>query len=152
VILTLVRTERDAYGTFGLIYTREFPPLATCEPPWVEWSDRGRKHWSAGKPFESCVPSGEYQLIWHHSAKYGWRWHLEGGSVHVKNPNKTEARYACLIHAANWPDQLEGCISVGRHLGNVAGRYGVSRSQYALQLFESWLPTEERHELQIINA
>lgn len=149
MILRLIRIEADTYGTFGILFAREFPPMASCERPWIEWAADGRVHYPYGRPYESCVPAGEYELHYRNSAKHGWSWWLRGDGVHLDNPNLSSERFACLIHPANYPSQVQGCIALGSHIGQIAGRYGVANSARAVQKFMTWLPVDEQHRLTI---
>ena len=68
--------------------------------------------WKNNEDDTSCIPDGDYQLV-PHKGKYGRVWAFVGETVsHYEEPGK--ARFACLIHNANWADQLEGCLAIGR--------------------------------------
>lgn len=87
--------------------------LYTLEKPLILSSQ-----WRGGKPFESCVPFGTYELIPHNGNKYKNVFALVNhglGVYHHKHEraNRTD-RYGILIHVANWVSQLEGCIAVGQ--------------------------------------
>lgn len=144
--LRLLRTDSDAYGTFGTLGVAGLPPTPTCEPPWREWSTDGKTHHPFGVPFQSCVPCGDYQLIWRHSPKHGWCWFLQGVGVHLTDQRNGE-RFACLIHAANWPHQLAGCIALGTRHGMIAGARGVGNSDPAVRRLAAHLTKDEPHEL-----
>lgn len=64
----------------------------TIERPWLQ-----------NKPWESCIPDGEYALNPYSSSKYPNVWQVADvpGRTHI------------LIHAANYADQLAGCIAPG---------------------------------------
>lgn len=149
--LRLVRTHRDSYGTFGDLVGFGLPPIATCEPRWQEWSDDGAVRHTWGVPYRSCVPTGVYELIWHQSRKYGWRWHLVGAGVYLDDQGDG-SRFACLLHAANWPEQLQGCIAPGLLHGQIVGQRGVGSSGAALRVLEEHLDTTRSHRLSIVNG
>lgn len=72
------------------------------------------------RPFVSSVPVGEYDLKSFDSNKYGRVVALVNHDLNVY-ANKSEAtedgdRYACLVHAANWSHQLQGCIAPGKNI------------------------------------
>ena len=75
--------------------------------------------WRGGKPFESCVPFGNYLLEPHSSDKHGHVYALVNedlGVYHYKGDRLYETdRYAILIHVANWVREIVGCIAVGRN-------------------------------------
>ncbi len=74
------------------------------------------RHWEGNARDISRVPAGDYALEWHGSEKYPISWALVGEGVSHFHEIGV-ARFGCLIHAANWPYQLQGCIAPGtRHL------------------------------------
>jgi len=99
-------------------------PAVSYEPTFqtVERPDLGNQK------FISCVPAGEYRVEWHPS-RFGYSYRL------LDVPE----RDGILIHAANWPYQLEGCIALGLTRGLINNRYGVGSSRKALKLFEKLL-------------
>ena len=44
-------------------------------------------------------------------------------------------RFACLIHAANWPSQLRGCMALGLRPGADQDEWGVADSRKAVAIF-----------------
>lgn len=95
-------------GTLGELYIGGEFQCYTIEQPWRD-----------NRRFVSCIPAGEYDITKYDSPKYG-------AVVALSNPDlgvviyETQAgetdRYACLIHAANWSHQLQGCIAPGANL------------------------------------
>jgi len=73
------------------------------------------RSWQSNEPFVSCVPMGTYNLQWHDSTKFGRTVALQGGSV-SHFPDGKAVRSSILFHAANWPNELQGCIAVGHGL------------------------------------
>ena len=70
------------------------------------------REWNGNRRNVSCVPRGEYELVRHHGTKYPDTWALKGltvagGAV----PDRTKARFACVIHSAKHPTDLEGCLA-----------------------------------------
>jgi hypothetical protein len=129
VLIEIVRDRVEAEGTFGSLSIGGEPFCKTVEQPWRD-----------NRPFISCIPAGDYTLIPWDSAKYG-------PVVCFVNPdlrvyaNDADAprdgkshRYSCLIHAANYPSELQGCVAVGvavvrfDHHG-----YGVTHSRRTLE-------------------
>jgi len=100
-----ITLQRFAYlddGTFGRL-SIEDKIFYTVECPWKN-----------NQTFVSCIPEGQYELESHDSSKYGEVYALINSSLgvtHYKEPDST--RYACLIHAANWPKDVQGCIGPG---------------------------------------
>ena len=79
--------------------------------------------WLNNKPFESCIPVGEYSLKWKESPKFGMCYEVENvdGRTHI------------LIHAANFPTDVVGCIGLGT--GLMGDRIAVSSSRDAMKKF-----------------
>lgn len=98
-------TREPAMGCVGeLIVNGEFF-CYTMEQPWRQ-----------NRRFVSCIPVGTYKLRAYVSPRYGETYALENPDLNVY-ANQVDAdegdRYACLIHAANWSSQLQGCIAPG---------------------------------------
>ncbi len=148
MIIRLSRHELSAYGTFGTLIVPGKPPLCTVERAWQPFAAAGSKRFDAGVPFESCVPPGLYRLEWYKSPKYGFAWHLVSDDVTLTQAEGGE-RFACLFHAANWPDQVQGCVAPGLTFAYVLGRWGVSDSSKAIERLHDWLPRNAPHELVI---
>lgn len=105
------------------------------------------KEWLNNKGFISCVPDGLYQLSYHLSDKHGHTYILEN---HEKNVYKFDInhRYAILMHEANFPSQVEGCIGVGRELHYINGVLGTTHSKDCMQELYRHLGTQD-HQLEI---
>lgn len=107
--------ERYCYSeteTEGRLWLSDDDYVFTLERPWVDSGMPG------GMPFESCVPDGEYELVPHKRPKGG------AEVLALRNPalgvyyTKQErgdapGRYLILIHAANFVEQVVGCIAPG---------------------------------------
>ena len=127
--MTFGQLIRQAYFPFGTYGTLEVEGMrfSTCECPWLD-----------NKKFVSCIPEGSYEVFRHSSKKFGECFILVGDGVQIE---KSEVfRDGVLVHSANWPDQLNGCISVGFGLCPIpiGGRdwprsLGVTRSRDAMK-------------------
>ena len=84
----------------------------------------------------SCVPEGNYQVIHHSSAKYPNVLALINPDLNVyyqPGPGVPETgRKAILIHPANVPADLAGCIATGTDIGFMRGTLAVTNSRVAL--------------------
>lgn len=88
-------------------------------------------------PSVSCIPTGIYQLVPHQSSTKNKQ--LNGQCYAMVNeelgiyhyPDVKAKRYACLIHIANWPHELEGCIAPGLHYH--PDKWGVASSTDAMR-------------------
>ena len=87
----------------------------------------------------SCIPEGTYQTGWRKSPKFGETWQIEDV------PNRTYI----LIHAANYPKDVHGCIGLGTSL--MGDKLAVSQSRIAVGLFEG-LTKESEWQLEITHA
>lgn len=133
----LIELERFAYspdGTFGRLRLGGLE-LWTCERPW-----------KANAPFESCIPEGVYDLqlrpsplidrITKGEYRRGWEVCDVPGRSHI------------LIHPANWPDELEGCIAPGLRYAVLNGKNAVASSLPAFRKLMAAIP-EGENELRV---
>ncbi len=137
---TVLRVERigadrvSETGVFGRLYVDGREVGVTCEQPWRD-NQKGR----------SCVPEGDYELRPWNSKRYGRVVVLVNSALQVyateaeiPREQRGIARSACLIHAANWPHELQGCIAVGRQLAHLLPHGpGITESRATLQRLRS---------------
>jgi len=110
-----------------------------------------------GHPDLSCVPAGTYQLALHDSPKFPKHFALVNHALGVYHmpadvPSGVLARTACLLHSANFVDQLEGCCALGRSRRHIAERWMITDSQAAYGTFAGIVPWIEGHTLAISYA
>jgi hypothetical protein len=132
-----LRLERFAYapdGTFGrLLIPGDHPDLFTCERPWLN-----------NAPNVSCIPEGYYPLADRRFFRKGY------DAIAVQ---RVPGRDHILIHKANWPHELEGCIAVGVSWGCVGERIGVASSGAAFaELMEWWNQHQEDGGVELLIA
>lgn len=121
--LQLITKTVAGVGTFGELFHLGQRLLVTVE-----------RDWCNNRPNVSCVPAGLFTLRRHHSPSKGACFALEAPSLGVTLAGPSQ-RTHCLVHIANWPQQLEGCIAPG--LAFHPTRWGVRDSEPALaQLFD----------------
>jgi hypothetical protein len=118
--MRIVRGYTD-HGTFGKWYDAEAASI--CHSLEYLWKDN--------IPYISCVPEGVYQLVEHNSPKYGDTFALLNHALDVGVMKGDALRWGCLIHAANWMIQLQGCIAPGTSLGVLGGKWAVTGSRNA---------------------
>ena len=82
------------------------------------------------KPSESCIVEGTYSLLPHQSPKFGECYALEAPMLGVTRYGPS-LRTHVLIHKANVPSDLEGCLAPGLSFGYVKGQWGVVSSGVA---------------------
>ena len=93
----MIRIERSytPFGTLGRLSGLGLN-LSTIELPW-----------RSNRVGESCIPQGAYRAICHDSPQHGDSLWLRG----------VTGRTEILIHVANGPHQLDGCIAPGLEPG-----------------------------------
>ena len=123
--LTLKSHNIVGIGSFGILTHKGKVIAHTCE-----------REWLGNKPRISCVPAGTYRLIPHISPRFGLAYGLEAPDLDVTlyGPSK---RSRILIHAANFPYELEGCIAPG--VGWHKSGWGVRESRRALYDLHQYL-------------
>lgn len=125
-VLTLRSVVIPDIGTFGTLFSDDHIEL--CKTVEKEWLDNEARI--------SCIPAGLYKLKKVVSPKYGKCYCLVNAALGVTY-NGPSQRTHILIHAANWPRQLLGCIAPGeRYMGS---QWGVSSSRKALASLEQLL-------------
>lgn len=152
--LSLVRDFAGQVATLGVLTVGELQ-LQTLELPWHPAPPPSL----CGVRMTSCLPPGEYSLVLHNSLKHPRTWALinpDLGVYHqpfdVPTPQCSWARIACLIHIANYPQDLEGCIGVGLRRSNAWGPWMVEHSRDAFAALQAALPWTDGHTLTISYA
>jgi hypothetical protein len=144
VNLVLQRISDNGIATQGTLALPGGPVLQTLELPWI--SDPLS---TGGMHNMSCVPRGTYDLVLHDTPTHPKTFALSNpqlGVVHEPDPAYPNARVACLIHVANFPGELEGCIGLGLN----AGENCVWESADALASFKVRVPWVIGNTLQIL--
>lgn len=112
--------DSEEMGVFGKVFIDGKFVCHTVEQPWND-----------NKPFESCVPAGDYELVGYDSPKFGRTYALQNHALDVGLFKGDAKRYACLLHSANLAEQLEGCIACGTNEGVLHGKWSVDMSRRA---------------------
>lgn len=88
--------------------------------------------WLANKPSKSCIPEGDYRLERYDSPRFGARtWQV----------TPVDGRSHIAVHAANYANQLEGCIALGNAL--YRNLEGVEDSRTEVDEFYSLTESED---------
>lgn len=113
-MITIKRFAYHPQGTLGVMQVpaNNVHQFYTIERPWLD-----------NKPFESCIPLGEYNLKWQESPKFDWCYEVES----------VEGRTHILLHVANYPTDVVGCIGLGLSL--MGDRIAVGNSRAAMAAF-----------------
>jgi len=96
--------------------------------------------WQNNAPNVSCIPEGDYLVVWRTSPKFGLTWHI------TDVPERTHI----LIHVANFPEDVQGCIGLGTDL--MGDKVAVSSSRVAVERFEELTKGEEEWQIKIVHA
>jgi hypothetical protein len=113
----MLTLERFCYGTSGVFGRLRMPEHEwfTCERRWFD-----------NKPYESCIPEGVYPLEPSRYFRKGY------DTFEIANvPNRSRI----LIHVANRPREVLGCVGVGLKLGVLEDEWAVLSSQLAFDEF-----------------
>lgn len=103
--------------------------------------------WQDNAPRVSCIPPGRYQLVPWSSKKFPRSRALVGGTVGLVAGPGIE-RSAILVHAANRPLELLGCVALGL---DYADPGLIARSKMAVRMFLDELDqTAGPHWLEIV--
>ena len=108
--LTLDRYCYSDTVTEGKLWLDDETYLCTLERPW-------KAGMPGGMPFESCVPDGTYELVDHVRPDGSHVFALRNPDLDVyytaEERGERSGRYLILIHAANFVEQIAGCIAPG---------------------------------------
>ena len=115
--------------------------LYTIERPWIPSSP-------GGKPFYSCVPAGDYLLEPftrpNGDTVVSLTNHGLGVFLHQSERDQAGAgRYLILVHAANWSDQVNGCIAPGTGRGMNNRGPMVTGSRDAMAILMDYIDGED---------
>lgn len=149
MLIVLTRTSAAADCCQGELVAGALT-LQSIELPWIP-APPGL----GGAKGASCVPEGLYQLVRHDTELHPRSFALVNPELDVFHepadvpPELTPyARVAVLLHVANYPHELQGCIGLGMQKGNSC----VFKSAIALQRFNMVVPWMEGHSLRIDSA
>lgn len=152
MLLTLTRELMTKAASVGALDVAGRGILYTLERPWVPHETQ-----LFGTPSVSCLPEGRYQLVPAFSPTFSGRFggrpmfYVTQGSAVTVRPVAGCARWGILIHPANLPTQLAGCIAPGKGRGP-GGAY-ITHSTAALDLLHGWLDADAGpHTLTIKNG
>lgn len=152
--LHLIRepVQPNADCTLGILLVADLA-LSTIERPWIPSSTC-----KGGAKGLSCVPIGTYDLVLHDTPKHPRTFALVNFDLDVLHNEGDDHdpdidRVACLIHPANFVNQIEGCIAPGlRHTKapeGTLGGYMVVNSRDAFAKLMAVVPWALGHTLEI---
>lgn len=121
--------------TIGKLYFNGGFVCYTLERPWLN-----------NEKNVSCVPAGIYDLSPYSSSKYHDSFSLTCHSLGVGMTSDYQRTYI-LIHPANYPDEIQGCIAPGLHLHSRT--WGVSDSRVAMNIIRELIGKENIKQIEI---
>lgn len=95
--------------------------------------------WQNNMPNISCVPEGDYRLVPVDSPKHGLTHALVSSNLGVTYEGPS-TRTHCVIHVANYPHEVLGCIGLGTDFHSYS--WGVADSKKAIDAFAELLGRE----------
>ncbi|MCD1628477.1 DUF5675 family protein [Marinobacter shengliensis] len=110
-VIRIARFDRLEEGVFGKWKFPDGWECFTVERPWLD-----------NKPMVSCIPDGVYSLGLRYSptvqritrGRYREGWEIQD----------VPGRTFIMVHPANWPTDLNGCVGVGEAYTELQGRDG----------------------------
>lgn len=121
-VFKMTTVSVEGIGTYGRIVS----------PNGIEICKTVEREWNNNRQSNSCVPEGLYELLPVDSPKYGKCYCLVNADLGVTHKGPSQ-RTHILIHAANWPRQLQGCIAPVVEHGST---WGGNNSREALAVLE----------------
>ena len=129
ITLTRNASQMGKNGTYGKIEAGTFK-CNTMEP--------------SPNADHPCIPKGSYRCtlglsprFYEAHADYGFGRGMVYQVLHVPG------RDHILIHPANWPSQLQGCIALGSAVASVEGYTGLLSSRAAVKAFMEAMKGED---------
>ena len=116
---TLQRYVGIPHATIGELQIDDMT-YYSMERPWID-----------NRPFESCIPLGEYILKEHSSRKHPHTFALVNEDSGVYHYKSGRGRYGILIHVGNVPRDFQGCIGFGMRIGCLNHEWAVLQSRDA---------------------
>ncbi len=90
--------------------------------------------WKDNLPFESCIPDGEYELRPWKRPSGDEVYILKNPALNVNHYDKADgSRFLILIHAANFAEDVNGCIAPGHSRNIIVGRRAVTSSRVTMK-------------------
>ena len=116
--------------------------LCTVERPWIPVDEH-----LGGKPFESCIPDGVYDLRLHTRGNGDIVLALDNPLLNVYY-NETDVpesggRYLILMHVGNWVKDIVGCVAPGMSKMTHASMPMVVSSRTAMKHIMNYVGTNQ---------
>lgn len=122
-------------STIGKLYYKGVKVCYTVERAWLN-----------NQRSISCIPAGTYKLIPFSSKKHPKCFLLQNEMLNVGISHTH--RTACLIHIANFPHEINGCIAPGLELHPT--KWGVAQSRKAMDILRDLIAENNITKLEIV--
>lgn len=126
-VVTISRDNSSKDGTFGVLRA-DFFQCYTLEPEWLN-NERGF----------SCIPDGEYECEIVDSPKYGRVYGLKTSHINRDNVLTHWGNFAA---TAPGKTNTEGCVLLGRAIGEIAKQRALLSSRDAFTAFMAEMDSE----------
>jgi len=137
--LNLTRDKWSHMEVMGVL-TFGDETLQTIERPWVPTEP-------GGKPYQSCIPAGRYNLRFHdHHGKKVVALVNPGHAVFYRDEDRDGGvgRFMILIHVGNWVDDVVGCIAPGNARATSGdGRPMVTSSKDSMKMIMEYIGDDD---------
>ena len=145
--MILRRSIGDGQRITGTLQVSDFF-FATIERPWLP-----NPNAKGGIPRESCVPTGLYAVVPHHTTNFPNTYALVNHDLGVYHqptdvPPGQTGRAAILMHVANRVRDVVGCIGIGLEHGVLGGEPAILKSTLAMRQLDAILG-RHNHTLEI---
>lgn len=146
----MLRLLRYAYlpdRVSGILLLPNGKQFHTIERPWIPDAS-----FYGGKPFDSCIPDGLYQLdpfTRPNGRQVIMLSNPDLGVDRYEYDRPSQARYLVLIHAANYAHEVNGCIAPGYDFSDAGQLPMVTNSRHAMREIMSSYDAGEFSELLI---
>jgi hypothetical protein len=127
------------FGTFGYIDVLGFR-IHTVEQKW----EYDPVKWPAGKPNESCIPAGTYDIVSRYSPKKKRDMYYlvnESLGIYLYDGPKPTDRGSCMFHKAGRASEVEGCVGLGVSRVDKGGTPGLNKVDLAEKFLLDYIKT-----------
>jgi hypothetical protein len=138
MLLTLERLQSGDEGTFGIIQIED-KVFVTGELPWRD-----------NEPNLSCIPTGTYRCEFTFSPRFNKKTYCLM-DVPGRNAIRIHSGNFCGDKKLGLASHVDGCILIGRVLGNLHGQMAVLDSKNGLRQLEEILEEKEFY-LEVIDV
>ncbi len=155
MMITLTRSNAEYFdidGVFGKLVLQSGDENINLYTKEKIWSIMDK--WPYGKPIDSCVPNGEYQIVRQYSplnkSEELFLYNPDIG-VYVYSADRKSAtqRYGSIITYQDIHNIAEGCIQVGMNIAQKNGKRALTDTTKAYNILRSWVDKKNEQAIKI---